>query len=405
MDPNAPTALDGLPLTRRCPLDPPEELSREHEQRSLVPMTYPDGHQGWLATGNAAARAVLADPRFSVRADLQHSPIAMEVPESVRKQPQPGMFTRLDDPEHARYRRQLTGAFTVRRIKTLEPMIERIAEELLDAMEREHTGQGAVDLVAEYALPLPSLVICELLGVPHGERSGFNEDSRVLLALDTPMERRMQAFGAVARLLARLVSEKRAEPGDDLLSDLITAGDLTDEELVNIGTVLLVAGHETTANQIGLGVYALLQHPDQLRRLQEDEAIAGTAVEEMLRYLSIIHIGPLRTATEDVEVDGQLVRKGQSVTISVPVANRDPERFPDPERLDLGRSATGHLAFGHGVHQCLGQQLARSELRIAFTALFRRFPSLRLAVPADEVRMRSDMAIYGVHELPVSWTR
>ncbi|SDM91389.1 cytochrome P450 [Allokutzneria albata] len=403
MDPNAPTALDGLPLTRRCPLDPPEELTRL--RRSLVPMTYPDGHLGWLATGNAAARAVLADPRFTVRAEFQHAPIPIDVPEATRKQPvRPGMFTRMDAPEHVRYRRQLTGAFTVRRIRSMEPMIERIAVELLDEMERRHAERGVVDLVAEFALPLPSLVICELLGVPHGERSGFNEDSKALLALDTPIDRRMRAFGAIAQLLARLVAEKRAEPTDDLLSDLITAGDLTDEELVNIGTVLLVAGHETTANQIGLGVYALLQHPDQLRRFQEDESIAGTAVEEMLRYLSIIHIGPVRTATEDVEVDGQLVRKGQTVTISVPVANRDPGRFPDPERLDLGRSATGHLAFGHGVHQCLGQQLARSELRIAFTALFRRFPGLRLAVPVDEVPMRSDMGIYGVHELPVSWT-
>ncbi|WP_086825369.1 cytochrome P450 [Allokutzneria sp. NRRL B-24872] len=405
MDPNAPTTLDGLPLARRCPLDPPEELTRAREQRALTPMTYPDGHQGWLATGNAAARAVLADPRFSVRVELQHSPIPIEVPAEVRATPRPGMFTRLDDPEHARYRRQLTGAFTVRRIRTMEPMIERIAEELLDAMERGRAGEDAVDLVAEYALPLPSLVICELLGVPRAERGRFNEDSRRLLALDASVEERMESFGAVAALLARLVSEKRAEPGDDLLSDLITAGDLTDEELVNIGAVLLVAGHETTANQIGLGVYALLQNPEQLHRFQGEQSLANSAVEEMLRYLSIIHIGPIRTATEDVEVAGQLVREGQTVAISVPVANRDPERFEDPERMDIGRSATGHLAFGHGVHQCLGQQLARSELRIAFTALFRRFPQLRLAVPADAVPMRSDMAIYGVHELLVSWDR
>ncbi|MFB9908249.1 cytochrome P450 [Allokutzneria oryzae] len=406
MEPNAPTTLDGLPLARRCPLDPPEELTRERERRPISPMTYPDGHQGWLVTGNAAARALLADQRFSVRAELQHAPIPIEVPASMRERSvPPGLFTRMDDPEHARYRRQLTGQFTVRRIKAMEPMIERIADDLLDAMERDTLDRNFADLVADFALPLPSLVICELLGVADADRAGFNDDSKLLLALNTPSERRMQAWGSLSGLLARLVRDKRETPRDDLLSGLIAEGDLTDEELVTIGTVLLVAGHETTANQIGLGVYALLQNPEQLARLKADESIAAQAVEEMLRYLSIIHIGPTRTATEDVELAGQLIRKGQSVTVSVPVANRDPQRFGDAERMDLTRSATGHLAFGHGVHQCLGQQLARSELRIAFTTLFRRFPSLRLAVPADEVPMRSDMGIYGVHELPVTWDR
>jgi cytochrome P450 len=209
------------------------------------------------------------------------------------------------------------------------------------------------------------------------------------------------AYAAVREFIAELVAAKRAEPTDDLLSGL-TAGDLSDEELVNIGFVLLGAGLDTTANMLALGAFALLSHPGQLAALRADPGIADHAVEELLRYLSIIPF-TVRTALDDVELRGERIRAGETVTVSIPAANRDPAHFADPDTLDLLRPAGGHVAFGHGVHQCLGQQLARVELRVVLPALVTRFPALRLAIPAEDVPMRTDMLIYGVHALPVTW--
>jgi cytochrome P450 len=201
-----------------------------------------------------------------------------------------------------------------------------------------------------------------------------------------------------------LVRAKRRQPAEDLLSGLIHGdGGLTDDELVNIGNLLLIAGHETTANMLGLGTLTLLQHPGQLAALRADPTLFTGAVEELLRYLSIIQFGLLRVATEDVEVGGRRILAGDPVVVAVMTADRDPARFADPDTLDVTRGYSPHLAFGHGVHQCLGQQLARVELKVGLRALLERFPTLRLAVPPEQVRMRDDMAIYGVHELPVTW--
>ncbi len=224
-----------------------------------------------------------------------------------------------------------------------------------------------------------------------------------LFHLDRTAEQRLACYTAVHGYLGELVQAKRAEPTDDLLSGLTTTA-LTDEELTNIGFMLLGAGLDTTANMISLGMFALLRNPEQLAALRADPGIADHAVEELLRYLPIIPF-TMRAALEDVELDGQLVRAGETVTISLPAANRDPSKYTDPDTLDLFRSTSGHLGFGHGVHQCLGQQLARVEVQVALPALINRFPTLRLAVPADEVPLRTDMAIYGVHRLPVTWDR
>ncbi|GAA4138089.1 cytochrome P450 [Actinomadura keratinilytica] len=393
------------PLARRRPLDPPDEATALAGRAPMHRMIFADGHRGWLVTGHAAARAVLADPRFSNRPEHMHVPIPgrMQLLER-RKDPRfalpPGFFIRMDPPEHTRFRKLLTGQFTVRRMKRLQPRIEEITRGFLDAMQ--DAGPPA-DLVEHFALPLPSMVICELLGVPYADRGRFQDDSRELLSLDISADEMLAAMHRMLSYMGELVRRKRVEPGDDLLSGLVGTGELKDDELTGAAMLLLIAGHETTANMLGLGTYALLTHPDQLAVLRDDPAAVDGAVEELLRYLSIVHIGPIRTALEDVEIDGRTVRAGESVAVCVPVVNRDPSRFPDPERLDLTRDATGHLAFGHGVHQCLGQQLARAEMRIGYPALLRRFPTLRLAVPPEEVPMRSDMSIYGVHRLPVTW--
>jgi cytochrome P450 len=396
--PTASDPLPGLPTERPagCPFDPPAELGRLRDELPLRRLAFPDGHVGWLATGHAAVRAVLADPRFSVRYDIMHVP-AEGVPPGGLPPAEPGDLTGIDPPEHTRYRRLLTGRFTVRRMRLLTERVERIAAEHLDAMERQGPP---VDLVAAYARPLPALMICELLGVPYTDRDRFQRHAEVLtggaLTDDTG-----EAATALYTYLAELVRAKRAEPTDDLLSEL-TETDLSDAELTTVGIVLLGAGLDTTANMIGLGTFTLLRNPDRLAELRADPELAGPVVEELLRYLSIAHTG-VRTALEDVEIDGQTVRAGDSVVVSLQTANRDPLRFDDPDTFDPHRSTAGHLAFGHGVHGCLGQQLARVEMRVAFPALFSRFPGLRLAVPPEEVPLRTDATIYGVSALPVTW--
>ena len=396
------TVVTELPTARTCPFDPPEQFGDLRTERPISRFAYPDGHLGWLVTSHTLARSVLADRRFSRRRELQHIPRRFPLGLDNRRPSEPGFFIGMDPPDHTRYRRLLTGQFTVRRMKLLEPRIHEITDAHLDAMERHGPP---VDLVPEFALPIPSLVICELLGVPYADRERFQHDTRILLKLDVTVEEVTAAFLSLQEFLRALVVRKHAEPADDLLSGLLAGGELTDEELTNIAFLLLVAGHETTANMLGLGTYALLRDADQLAALRADPALVDNAVEELLRYLSIVHFGPTRAALEDIELGGELVRTGEVVTLSLPAANRDPERFDHPDALDVSRpdAGHGHLAFGHGIHQCLGQQLARVEMRIAYAALFRRFPSLRLAIPPEDVPLRTDMAIYGVHSLPVAW--
>ncbi|MCP3801380.1 cytochrome P450 [Allokutzneria sp. A3M-2-11 16] len=389
-----------LPTKRAtgCPFDPPAELAELREERPVSRMTYPDGHVGWLVTSHAAARAVLADARFSARAELQHTPVltfAGEIPPA-----QPGQLITMDAPEHTRYRRLLMRQFTAARLSSLEAGIRRIVTECLDALE--NAGPPA-DLVSIFATPVPSLVIGELLGVPEADRQLFAMQTDEVAAMTDP-EAIMAAYGRTVGYMYSLVAAKRAAPTEgDLLGALVVDGELTDEELVNISMMLFVGGTETTTNMIAHGVYALLENPLQLKAFLADPN--AQAIEELFRYLSIPQYGvPVRAALEDVELEGQLIAAGETVTISVPAANRDPRVFTDPDKLLLDRAnSASHVAFGHGVHRCLGQQLARMELRIAYTALFERFPALRLAEPGVVPRMRESDVIYGPSSLPVAW--
>ncbi|MBA2807751.1 cytochrome P450 [Streptomyces sp. KM273126] len=392
-----PSTPPPLPLTRRNPFDPPEELGLWRDEAPIRRMTYSDGHVGWLVTGQSAARAVLSDPRFSCRAEIQHPP--MGPPDDQQSSPAPpGFFLLMDPPDHTRYRRLLTGQFTVRRMKSLEPRIAAIVADHLDAMAA--AGPPA-DLVQEFALPVPSLVICELLGVPYADRAGFQRDSVLLISFDLPEEEREAALQRMTTYLAELTAHKRTHPADDLLSGLAARPEPTDTEIAGMASLLLLAGHETTANMLALGTFALLQNPTQLEAVR-DAATVGAAVEELLRHLSIVFV-VVRTAREDIEIEGRPIRAGESVTVSLAAANRDPRHFPAAERLDVAGGRMGHLAFGHGVHQCLGQQLARTEMRLAYPALLRRFPALRLAIPAEQVPLRAGTTIHGVTRLPVTW--
>ncbi|MEW1846138.1 cytochrome P450 [Nonomuraea angiospora] len=384
-----------LPTLRPNPFDPPDGLAELRASAPITRLAYPDGHLGWLVTSHALVREVLADRRFSARSELRHVPI--ESTSGGRPSP-PGMFVGMDPPEQTRYRQLLTGEFTVRRMRLLTERIEEVTEHQLDLMERQGPP---VDLVEAFAAPVPAVVICELLGVPGEERASFIAEATELVRPDATQEQKISTFLAMQARMRDLVVARRAEPTDDLLSGLARS-DLTDEELANIGFMLLGAGLDTTANMLALGTFALLRHPGQPAVLRDEPGRVDQVVEELLRYLTIIPF-LVRTALEDVELGGELVRAGESVTVSMPAANRDPDRFPDPDVLDLRRDTGGHVGFGHGVHQCLGQQLARVEMRAGYPALFRRFPSLRLAVEPEQVPLRTDMLIYGVHSLPVTW--
>jgi cytochrome P450 len=394
-----------LPSERDAgPFVPPREITRFRETRPVSPLVFPDGHEGWLVTGYDAVRQVMADTRFSSRQDLGILHVPYEtpgMPVPTEPSPQtPGLFIAMDPPDHTRLRRKLTGAFTVKRMKTLEEQIIAIAERQLDELANL---TPPVDLVKEFALPVPSLVICELLGVPYADRETFQVNSTRFLEKDISLDDKMAAYGAMTTYLAELVTGKRAEPGEDILSDLARDDDLSIEELVGIAFLLLFAGHETTANMLALGTFALLEHPEQLAALRADPELLPGAVEELMRYLSVVDV-LYRYATEDIELGGEIIGKGSTVVVSLLAANHDPRRFDDAGTPDVRRNARGHMSFGHGVHQCLGQQLARIEMRAGFGGLLRRFPTLELAVPAGEVKLRTDMNIYGVHALPVTWT-
>ncbi|MEV4166280.1 cytochrome P450 [Nonomuraea dietziae] len=390
-----------MPAARQpgCPFDPPKELidAREHGPISRFP--FPDGHEGWLVTGYDLVRSVLGDSRFSSRKELMRHHWAMDLSGIEIPPAPPGEFLLMDEPQHGRYRKPLVGKFTVRRMRQLTERVEEITAEHLDAMEK--AGPTA-DLVTAFAKPIPAIMICELLGVPYEDRGRFQEQIDLFMSGETSDEELIAAYTAVQDYLAQLVAVKRANPTDDILSEL-TDSDLTDEELKGMSLLLLAAGLDTTTNMLALGAFALLQNPAQLAALRADPTLIDNAVEELLRYLSVAKTF-YRTALEDVELGGQTIKAGSMVVMSLNTANRDPERFSDPHVLDLRRQDGGHLAFSHGIHQCLGQQLARVEMRVAFSALLARFPTLRLAVPAEEVALRPESAdIYGVKSLPVTW--
>ncbi|MGX1778621.1 cytochrome P450 [Nocardia brasiliensis] len=387
-----------LTLQRENPFDPPAEWMRFGAVAPIHPLIYPGGVRGWLVVGHQEARQVLGDSRFSSRPELFRGGLS---PSQSRGRPaRPGAFIEMDAPEHTRLRRMVTGAFTVGRMRRLIPYIEQLTRDRLDEMEQ--SGPPA-DLVTEFALPIPSLVICELLGVPYSDRDHFQQNSKKFLELTATADEIDAAGAALDAQLADLVPIKKSAPGEDLISDLIRGGGLSDEELVGIGSLLLLAGHETTSNMLALGTFALLEHPEQMALLRSDSSLIPGAVEELLRYLTIVQTGLIRSAREDVEVGGQLIRTGDQVEVCLPAVNRAGEQFPNGARLDITAPASAHMAFGYGVHACLGQQLARIEMRIGYRELLARFSTLRLAIPAHEVALRSEMFVYGVHSLPVSW--
>ncbi|MFG2330874.1 cytochrome P450 [Streptomyces sp. NPDC048604] len=393
-----------FPQDRSCPYHPPTGYPQTDDERPLSRATLWDGRQVWLVTGHTAARALLADQRLSTDTTRADFPIPSERAVGLARRRRTALLG-MDDPEHNAQRRLLIPSFTLKRAERLRPRIQEIVDRLLDALEAQ--GPPA-ELVGGFALPVPSIVICELLGVPYEDHDFFEEQSRRLLRGPTAADAE-EALERLEGYLGELIDRKRDKPGEGVLDDLVTRaweeGGPGRQELVDLATILLVAGHETTANMISLGTYTLLSHPERLAQLRADPALVPVAVEELLRFLSIAD-GMLRVAREDIPVEGvpgAVIRAGEGVVFSTSVINRDSAAFSEPDALDWGRSARHHVAFGYGIHQCLGQNLARAELEIALGSLLRRLPGLRLAVPADEVPFKPGDTIQGLLELPVTW--
>jgi cytochrome P450 len=419
-----------LPIPRECPFSDPVEYDRLREKQSIAPAALPSGYETWLVTRYAEARAVLADPRFT--ADRSHPAFPLpqersipppklagpETPEAAaarRARGRAASLIGMDPPEHTAARRSVMSDFTARRIQGMRPRIQQIVDERIAALRA--AGPPA-DLVSLLSLPVPSQVICELLGVPYEQHEFFQSRSTALLTHRVPAEQRFEALGELFRFLDELVTAQEETPGENLLGRQVVArgaaGDYDHRDLVSLAFLLLVAGHETTASMISLGALAVMAYEGDgavgggLRAAVTDPDRGPQAVEELLRYFSIADIGTGRFALAEASIGGTTVRPGEGVIVSLLAANHDPAQFPDPDRLDparpdQGRGVRRHVAFGYGPHQCLGQSLARAELDIVYRTLFTRLPGLRLAVPLDQLPVKDDGFVYGLYELPVTW--
>jgi cytochrome P450 len=388
-----------LPLhVQRDHFDPPAGVSALRDEPGLERVHDSLGRDAWLVTRYDDAREVLGDASRFSNEQVPAVPMPGVKPEEVRA----GQLLALDPPEHTRLRRLLTGEFTVKRIKRLQPRISEIVEGQLDAMA---SAGPPADLVTDFALPVPSLVICELLGVPYDDRDDFQRRASQQIDLTLPIEDRGRVAAESRAYMGGLVDRAFAAPGDDMLGMLVREhrDDLTRNELIGIASLLLIAGHETTANMLALGTLALLRHPEQARVVREDPTATAPAVEELMRYLSIVHASVPRVAITDTEVAGEAIAAGDLVLVSLAAADRDRALADDPDQLDIGRAAAPHVAFGHGVHHCLGAPLARMEMATAFPALLQRFPTLSTPVDLDSADFRDGTFIYGMRSLPVRW--
>lgn len=394
--------LPRFPFTRADPLHPPPQYAQARATRPVFPVSLWDGRRAWLITRYEDVRAMLTDPRFTGEFANPNFPAVTEARVVVDKQER--AFVGMDNPRHDHFRRMFTREFGTKRIFALRPKVAAIAHRLIDDLMAQ---PQPADLVATIAVPFPSQVMCELVGSPYEDHPFIIECAAGRHGLlQTPAEAGRKAH-ELADYFMRLIVRKERVPGDDLVSRVIEEhvrpGTLSREEFAEIGAMILRAGHDTTTNMIGLGTFILLNHPEQAAALRNDPGVVPGAVEELLRYVSPVQFSPRRVALEDVTLGDAVIRKGDGVFALNPAANRDPSVFADPDRFDVHRDASRHVAFGFGIHQCLGQILARLELEVVLPLLLQRLPELRIAAQDGEIRFKDDMQIYGVHNLPVAW--
>ncbi|GHH10595.1 cytochrome P450 [Streptomyces rubradiris] len=384
-----------------CPFDPPSAMRALDDP---VQVRLWDGSTPWLVTGYDLGRRLLVDPRVSAdstRPGYPHFDLG-----SRERRKDGRSFVAMDDPEHARQRRMVASPFAIRPIEALRGDVTDIVNGLIDDLL---AGPNPTDLVSRFAFPTSTQVICRMLGVPYTDHEFFQEQSTLMLHRDSSPEMVVNAQEALRGYLRELIDRQMKEPADGLISSVIETqvrtGALSPEQLSYISMTLLVAGLETTGNMIALGTLALLRNPDQLALLREtdDQELVNRAVDELIRYLNISHSGRRRVALEDIPLGDITIRAGEGIILASELANRDPEHFPDPDRLDITRDAAHHLAFGFGPHHCLGRPLATLELQVVYGTLYRRVPTLRLAIDFADVAFKYDGVAYGVRELPVAW--
>ncbi len=392
--------LPVIPAARAatCPLRPPPEFVNWRADPGLRRVMY-HGKPAWALSRYRDIRAGLLDPRLS--ADTMPGVMKQAGADSSA----PVIFARVDDPEHNRLRRMVTGAFTFRRCEAMRTPIQDLVDRYLDEMI---AGGAPADLVRDFAVPVPSMVIALLLGVPPDDLGIFQQHTSVSLDTHSTDEQRANGAAALFAYIQELVERKESDPGDDMISRLVTdyvaTGQLTRETATMTALIMLIAGHETTANMLSLGTVALLERRDVFELLgqTEDPAVIANIVEELMRYLSIVHSQVDRVATEDLTLGGQVIRAGEFVVMNLPAGNWDSEFVDNPEIFDIHRNTRGHVGFGYGVHQCIGANLARVEMQVGFATLARRLPGLELAVAPEELTFK-EADIYGMKELPVRW--
>lgn len=393
-----------FPLPRTCPFSPPDAYAglRDSEpvSRTVLAST---GREAWLVTRHEDVKKVLADPNVSADIKKPGYPLQVPVPDEVLQTVRP-MLLSMDPPHHTAQRRMLIPEFTAHRMRGMRPHVQQIVDRAIDSMIE---AGGPIDLVTALALPVPSLVICELLGVPYSDHAEFETWSAKIMSRGISQEEYLEAIGNIDSYLDRLVTVKESTPGDDLLSRFIEKNRATEVadhlDIVTMARLMLIGGHETTSNMISLGVLAFLRDPALLESVRTDPALMPKAVEELLRYFSISDSGTPRVATADITLGEVTIAAGEGILPLNNAANHDDAAYDDPDRIDFHRSERGHLAFGYGIHQCIGQNLARLELEIVYTTLFERIPELRLAADFADLQFKSDAMVYGIHELPVTW--
>ncbi|MDQ1582436.1 MAG: hypothetical protein QOF36_490 [Microbacteriaceae bacterium] len=391
-------------MARECPFSPPAAYQRMRQERPVAPVRLWNGQRVWLVSRFDDVRRVLADKRVSNNITHPGFPVLYAARSAVFKQyDEPPYFHFMDPPEHTEHRRMFTEDFSVHRVREMEPEIQSVVDELID--ELLAGADRSADFVKAIALPLPTRVIARILGIPYADvvelqgmmnaTSGFNQDPEVAKS----------SYARLNEYVSELVARQEADPSTGtisrLISDQLQPGNLDRAELIRVILFLLIVGHETTTSMIALGTLMLLEHEAQRIKLIEDPSLMPNAVEELLRYLSIVHLTTCRVAIEAIEIGGETIKAGEGIVALVSSANRDASQFEDPDVLDIERDARGHVAFGFGVHQCLGQTLARLELRITLNSMLRRIPSLELAQPIEDLQFKG--YINGVQSMTVTW--
>ena len=382
----------------------PPEFAEWRRERPIRPVSMADGQRVWLVSTHELAKTVLADGRFSSNVFLPGYPtdgVAGHVGGEFSRS-----MIRMDAPDHTRLRRLVTREFMPKRIEHLKPTIREVVDSSLDAMEE---NGSPVDFVSTFAAPVPGIVIDRMLGVPEEDHAFFQDSANALVTREIAPAASLEVQRELGDYIRQLVVEKQRKPeGEDLFTKLVHHRDengegLTTEELASFGVLLIAGGHDTTMNQLSLSMLTLLKEPALRKRLELDPSQWPRAVNELLRFWAIVRSGPRRVATEDVEVGGQMIRRGEGVVVSIWSANHDETVFPAPGTVDIERGGPPHVAFGFGVHQCIGQSVARLELTIALPAVLQRFPTISLAREPRDEDFRRDMSIYGLYELEVMW--